>query len=225
MATSRFRSMFPTAKVSDSKAYLAALRKVVDGADQWELKDAPHRGTPGFVAVYQGTEFPGEGLDMYAYAPKPDGNICFAPRADKWAGKAEGEDVADAEINAAYRLFEPLTREAAKHLGIEFHMHYAKTKYYQPSCNLSHMLDSFVYLANLNALHYYDWQRFYMIVRYCHRHKVQMQPRDLARELTKRNVPDAVVAKLEDLYGFGRELLACRYRWKRQQVGHAPLSK
>ncbi len=208
--------VWPCAQIESVDEYLRQLEALVEASDDWILQKAPECTPRTILAKYVGQKFDGEDLSLTVFeCGPPKGLVNFAPIATLWAGiPAHQTTVSDKQINSAFRLFEPLARQAAMILNTLLSITLSKPRRYKMPTKLKELVDQFVFLANLNGLHPCDWERFYDIVHYAHRYGVDMRPGDLARELSARRVLENIVSELRMLYQFGRSLLARRFTWE-----------
>jgi hypothetical protein len=212
--------VYPELHVPNPVAFLDRLELEVEQSTQWRLAKN-HAECRAVVTEFIGSDFDGSGLAISAYVddaflddPSPE-TITFAVIADRWGNDNDAVQlVSDAQINAAFGLFRPLVRHAAKVLRIPCRINYPKLNKPRPfPPNAAKRLDCFCRLANLSCLHPYDWGRFYGFVRFCHAHSVRLSAECLDVELRARHVPENLARMLSDRYEFGRSLLKGSDDW------------
>jgi len=207
--------IWPCAEVADVEAYFQHLEALISKSTDWRLHKDEKPLTPAVIAVYTGIQFDGDDLEMCVFESGPSkGNINFVPTAAVWAGVPANETtLTDEQINAAFRLFEPLARNAACQAGFRLSIVFSRPRQFRMPRKLRTLFNSFVYAGGLNRLHPCDWVGFYNIVHHTHKYRVEMRPKDLEGELLSRGVSEKVAAELAHLYCFGRDLLSRGRPW------------
>jgi hypothetical protein len=116
----------------------------------------------------------------------------------------------EAYVNAARSLFDPLIKAynkryyAKRRLLIQTNI--VKKRVLPPKT--TKRFTSFILCANKEALHPFDWKRFYQFINHCHIYRVKLSESSLKRLLIERGFNTEKAEYLSDIYCHGRKLLS-----------------
>lgn len=175
-----------------------------------ELKAWPLRSQTGQMLSIWPPAGRSLGRDLRLQVTSEDGGsrrLSVELVAQEWSS----DEVSPKEyLHETKRILEPCLREVRKSRGVRTRLTTAPARPARVCLapGAKAILERFVSKANVSTLHPFDWQRFHVFIRYCHRHGVRLYPADLVSILEEIGFRHETAQYLSQIYDHGRAILS-----------------